>query len=161
MEEKRKGVQLITKEELIRCYSPAGSQEPAKPEPKRPSQKERESDQVATNIKRYSYGKELEDHPSTEVRTEKVVIGPGGESKVYSKKTPPEVKTQSYTINSVGGPVRAPVTENVSKTETSHVQSSPQGGTGTRVVTSHIPSVSTQRIVYDQPVAPSPVKGEL
>lgn len=163
MDDRRgRGVQLISKEELIRAYSPAGSKE-AKPEPKRPSQKVRESDQIAKNIKRYSYEKELDAHPSTEVRTETVVIGPGSDSQVYHQRTPPEVKTQSYTINSVGGPVKRPVTEDINVTRTREVHSAPQGGTtdSSRVVTSHIPSVSTQRIVYDQPVAPSPSKGEV
>lgn len=151
----RAGVPLITKEELIRSYSPAGSRE-GKPEPKRPSQKVRESDQVATNIKRYSYEKEIEDQPHTEVRTDKVVIGPGSDSQVYHQRTPPEVKTQSYTISSVGGPVRKPVSEDVQVVETREVESAPPGGTtdSSRVV-SHIPSVTTRRMLYDQPVAPA------
>lgn len=161
--DKRRPVQLITKEELIRCYSPAGSQE-GKPEPKRPSQKERESDQVAKDIKRYSQEHAFDDHPPTEVKTEKVLIGPGGGTQVYHQRLPPEVQTQSYTISSVGGPVKEPVTERTIVTQSSagDVQSAP-GGTAdsSRVVVSDIPSVATRRVLYDQPVRPVKSTGEV
>ncbi|KAK3751760.1 hypothetical protein QZH41_003380 [Actinostola sp. cb2023] len=143
--DKRRGpVQLISKEELIRCYSPAGSSE-VKPEPKRPSQKERESDQVVKNIKRYSYEKDLDEYPPTEVKTETVFIGGGGDTQVYHQRHPPEVKTQSYTISSVGGPVKKPVSEDVQVTQTREVQSAPGGTTDSSRVT-YTTSTREQRV---------------
>lgn len=163
--QRSKGVPLITKEELIRSYSPAGSRE-TKIDAKRPSQKERESNQVVTDIKRHSYGNDLEDDVSTtQVRTEKYVYETDVHRSVqYQQRTPPEVKTQSYTINSMGGPVRQQVSEDVQVTETRDVEAAAPGGTvDSSRVYSHIPSIATHRILYDKPVMPAatPSKGEI
>lgn len=156
-------MQLITKEELIRCYSPGGTTDvEATPEPRREqpttfTQKQRESDQVAENIKRHSYGKDLDDTPSA-IKTQKVTITPSGKPTVYQKRVPPEVKTQSYTINSVGGPVKEPVSEDITFTQRKDVQAAapiPRGTSdSSRVVDNDIPSVTTKRVLYDQSAQP-------
>ncbi|XP_032232116.2 band 4.1-like protein 3 isoform X2 [Nematostella vectensis] len=123
------GVPLITREELVRTYSPAGSAEgkdnraSAPPEVRYTLKGDTDHEQgetgfVRENIQRYSTSKEVESIPG--VTTKTVTITADKDPQVYPKKAPPVVKTKPYSNTA-----SKQVTEHVTTSTSSQIQAAP------------------------------------